>query len=57
MTNAAAVRIYRPSPRGFGGIGETGNVILGWGGDVELGEGETTLAEGDGVSLDMVRVG
>ena len=29
MTSAAAVLIYRPSPRGFGGTGDTGK--LSWG--------------------------
>lgn len=29
MMSAAAVLIYFPSPRGFGGIGDTGNVIGG----------------------------
>lgn len=36
MIRAAAVLIHLPSPRGFGGTGETSNVTMGGGDEVEV---------------------
>lgn len=46
MIRAAAVRMYFPSPSGFGGICETGKVIDGVG---------VWVAENDGEVYDMIR--
>lgn len=57
MIRAAAVRIHAPSPRGFGGTGETGKVTFGLGGE-DFGNAalvDAVVGEGGREPLAMVR--
>ena len=51
IMSAAAVFIYRPSPNGFGGTGETGKLIFGSSCAAALG----TAAAEDSTFVDMMR--